>query len=99
MSVISSSKIVGWAKRSVPTIRSRCCGETVGTSLRAFAHPTISVSKASTGVLPPPLWGRVGEGGGPGLRSLLLTPLPDRLWRSDLPHKGGGDRGVGEDLP
>jgi len=32
---------VGWAKRSVPTIHDESCGETVGTALRAFAHPTI----------------------------------------------------------
>ncbi|APO50159.1 hypothetical protein BDS110ZK25_35320 [Bradyrhizobium diazoefficiens] len=43
-------------------------------------------------LLPPPLWGRVGEGGSPGRRRLWLTPLPDRLRRSDLPHKGGGNK-------
>lgn len=36
--------------------------------------------------LPPPLWGRVGEGGSPGrgLSSWLPPSLP-------LPHKGGGN--------
>jgi hypothetical protein len=40
--------------------------------------------------LPPPLWGRVGEGGGRWRLRLSLTPLP--ALRVDLPLKGGGDK-------
>jgi hypothetical protein len=42
-------------------------------------------------LLPPPLRGRVGEGGSPGRRRLWLTPLPALLRSADLPLKGGGD--------
>ena len=41
--------------------------------------------------LPPPLWGRAGEGGSPGRRRLWFTPLPTLLRSVDLPLKGGGD--------
>lgn len=36
--------------------------------------------------LPPPLWGRGGEGG-----SHKLRPLPEPLPSLALPHKGGGN--------
>jgi hypothetical protein len=44
-------------------------------------------------MLPPPLWGRVGEGSNPTHRSWWLTPLP--ALRADLPHKGGGSDAEG----
>ncbi len=39
-------------------------------------------------LLPPPLWGRVGEGGKLHAWRLLLTPS------LSLPHKGGENAGV-----
>src|SRR5207247_10142823 len=42
------------------------------------------------GLLPPPLWGRVGEGGNPRHRRAWLTPLP--ALRPDLPPNGGGNK-------
>src|SRR5712664_1334295 len=63
-------------------------------------------------LLPPPLWGRVGEGGTPGHRRLRLTPLAALRRTRDfisafffktaaggrllLPHKGGGDNRRGD---
>jgi len=39
--------IVGWAKRSVPTILTTAHGETVGTARCAFAHPTNFLATSS----------------------------------------------------
>jgi hypothetical protein len=39
-------------------------------------------------LLPPPLWGRVGEGGGSEFMHLQLPPS------LSLPRKGGGNRGA-----
>jgi hypothetical protein len=42
-------------------------------------------------LLPPPLRGRVGEGGKQSRRRLEITPLPTGLRPLDLPLKGGGE--------
>jgi hypothetical protein len=50
---------------------------------------------ACSGALPPPLRGRVGEGGVVSKHRLLLTPLPPVFApasSADLPPKGGGKR-------
>jgi len=51
-----------------------------------LAH-TLAVS-----LLPPPLRGRDGEGGGNKRQSVRLSPLPTGLRPVDLPRKGGGER-------
>jgi hypothetical protein len=47
-------------------------------------------SPACSSLLPPPLWGRVGEGSAFGCVS-KETPLPTALGAVGLPHKGGGN--------
>ena len=55
---------------------------------RNLAH-TLAVS-----LLPPPLRGRDGEGGGKKRQSVRLTPLPTGLRPVHLPRKGGGERSM-----
>jgi hypothetical protein len=80
---------VGKAKRAhasiVMPIKTR-----LGTARRrAFAHPTLArCQRRLLGLLPPPLWGRVGEGGGAVMHRRCLTQRPPPL---TPPHKGEGN--------
>ncbi len=47
-------------------------------------------------LFPPPLWGRVREGGKSQPPCSRLTPLP--ALRADLPHKGGGNKKSAREL-
>jgi hypothetical protein len=50
----------------------------------------ISKLKGVPKLLPPPLRGRVGEGGKSRTQRVRFTPLPTDFWSVDLPRKGGG---------